>query len=73
MREGRRVGEKTKTITSSENAEKVTEEGKFPCVVCRKDVGSNSILCQFCRCWLGNKCSDIRGKLKENSKRKCQA
>ena len=24
---------------------KVTEKGKFPCVICRKAVGSNSILC----------------------------
>ena len=36
----------------SENAEKVTEEGKFPCAACKKGVGCNSILCRFCRCLL---------------------
>lgn len=30
---------------SSENAGKVTEEGKFHCPVCRKGLSSNSILC----------------------------
>ena len=55
-------------MSSDDNAGKVTEEGKFPCVVCRKIVGSNSILCQFCRCWVNMKHSCIRGKLKENSK-----
>ena len=38
---------KTKIIIRSEDTEKVTEEAKFPCAVCRKGVGSNSILCQF--------------------------
>ena len=50
---------KTKMMIGSENAEKVTIEGKFPCSVYRKVVGSNPILCQF---------SSIRGKLKEDSK-----
>ena len=35
---------KKKMMVSSENAAKVTEEGKLPCVVWRKEVGSNSIL-----------------------------
>ena len=35
---------KTKTIISSENAGKVTADGKFPCAVCRKGVGRKSIL-----------------------------
>ena len=52
--------------------EKVTEGGKFPCDVCRNGVGSNSILCQFCRCWVHKRYSGIGGKLKEDSKSKCQ-
>lgn len=44
--------EMTKTIISSENSVKDTVEGKFPCAVCRKGVHSNSILCQFCGCWV---------------------
>ena len=44
---------------SSENAGKVAMEGKFPCAVCKKCVGINSNLCQFCKCW------DIKSKLNE--------
>ena len=40
--------------------------------VCIKGVGSDSILCQFCRCWMCEGCSGIRGSLKEDSKFKCQ-
>ena len=45
---------------SIENAGKVTIEGKFPCAVCRKGIGSNSILCQFCKCRVHKRCSGIR-------------
>ena len=41
---------KTRVMITSKNTEKLTEEGKFPLAVWRKSVGSNSILCQFCRC-----------------------
>ena len=34
----------------------------FSWAVCRQGVGSNSILCQFCRCLLYKRCSGIRGK-----------
>ena len=47
-------------------------EGKFPCATCRKRVGINSVLCQFSRCWVHERCSGIRGKLKEDGKFKCQ-
>ena len=45
---------------------------KFSCAAWRKGLGSTSILCQFFRCWLHKKCSGITGKLKEDSKFKCQ-
>ena len=54
------------------NNGKVTVKSKFPCAVCRKDVGSSSILCRFCRCSVHKRCSGIRGKLKEDSKDECQ-
>ena len=47
-------------------------EGKFPCAACRKDVGINFDLCQFSRCWVHERCSGIRDKLKEDGKFKCQ-
>ena len=59
---------KTKMMIRSKNAVKVTIDGKFPCAVCRKGVGSNFILCQFCRCWLHKRCSGFKGKLKDDSK-----
>ena len=52
----------------SENAGKVAIERKFPCAICRKNAGSKSNLCQFCRCWVRNRGSGIRGKLEEDSK-----
>ena len=63
---------KTKLMINSENAGKVTMEIKLSCVGCRKGLGTNFILCQFCRCWLHKKCSRIRGKLKEDRKFKHQ-
>ena len=51
---------------------KLTIEGKYPCATCRKSVSNKFILCQFCRCWVHETCSGIRGKLKEDSKFKCQ-
>ena len=46
-------------MISGENGGKITVEGKFPGVVCRKGVGSNSILCQFCRCWVHKRHSGV--------------
>ena len=66
------VNVKRTKIISSENVGKATEEGKFPCAVSRKGEDSNSILYQFCRCWLHKGCSRIRVNLKEGSKLKCQ-
>ena len=40
-------------------------EGMFPCAVC-KLVGSNSILCHFCKQYLYKRYSDIQGRLKHN-------
>ena len=40
---------KKKKMIRIENAGKVTEEENFLCAVSSKDVGSNSILCQFSR------------------------
>ena len=50
---------KTTMMISSENAGNATIAGKFPCAVCRKGVGINSILCQFCRHWVHERCSGI--------------
>ena len=57
---------------SSEDAGKATEVDMFPCAVWRKDVRSNFILCQFCRCWVHNRLSSFRGKLKKDGNFKFQ-
>ena len=47
-------------------------EDEFPCVVCRKVVDNNFIIVQFYACYLHERCSSIRNKLKEDSNFKCQ-
>ena len=59
-------------MISSENAGKFTVGGKFPCAVGRKGEGDNSILRQFCNCWVHQRCRGFRGKLKRESKFICQ-
>ena len=39
------------------------KRGRWSCTVCRKGVGSNSILCKSCNCWVHKRCSGIRGRL----------
>ena len=40
---------KTKVMISSSEARSSFEVGRWPCGVCRKGVGSNSIFCQSCK------------------------
>ena len=58
---------KSKMMINSENAGKITKEGKFTFVVCREDASSYAILYKFCVCWVHKKCSWIKSKLKENT------
>ena len=60
-------------MISSENAGNATVERKFPYAVLRKGIGNNSILYNFCRCWMHKGCSGIKGNLKNDSKFKYQA
>ena len=39
---------KTKIMVSRVNLQTLKDSGKYPCSVCRKDVGSNSIYCTGC-------------------------
>ena len=34
--------------------DKVEEKDKWPCGVCKKGVGNNSILCHGCKKWIHN-------------------
>ena len=46
---------------------------KWPCGVCYKGVGSNSILCSKCHCYIHKRCSGIKGRLKEDLNYICPA
>ena len=55
--------DKTKTMISRADGGTAVVEGEWPCAVCRKGVGSNSILCGVCNKWVHKRCSGIRGRL----------
>ena len=39
------------------------DKGLFPCAVCHRGVGRNSIQCKACGKWLHKKCSGVKGRL----------
>jgi hypothetical protein len=45
--------------------------GKFPCSICMKGVGSNSILCGARGKWVHKKCSGVKGRLKAQKEYQC--
>ena len=63
---------KTKVMISGCSVGKPQEKGKFPCSVCGKGVGSNSIFCGTCKHWVHKKCSGITGMLKDDNQFKCK-
>ena len=56
---------KTKIMISKPGAGPVQKTGKYPCSVCLKGVGSNSIQCTKCKQWVHARCSHVKGKLAE--------
>ena len=54
---------KTKFLVSAAGQDVLKDSGRFPCAVCRKGVGANSILCSSCDLWVHKKCSGITGRL----------
>ena len=43
---------KTKVLHSGQNSGTVAKTGAYPCAVCGKGVGSNSVQCSVCKCWV---------------------
>lgn len=37
----------------------------------RKSENKESIMCQFCKCWVNKRCSSIRGRVKQDVEFKC--
>ena len=62
---------KTKVLISGTGMETLKDSGKYPCGVCRKGVGGNSIFCEGCSHWIHHKCSEIRGRLVEDPSFRC--
>ena len=61
---------KTKIMVSGVNLQTLKDSGKYPCSVCRKGVGSNSIYFVGYSHWVHKKCSVI-GSLKSNPNYRC--
>jgi len=55
--------DKTKVMVSGRKEGAVEKSGKWPCGVCGKGVGTNSIRCTNCQCWIHRKCSGLKGRL----------
>ena len=62
---------KTKIMVSGVNLQTLKDSGEYPCSVCRKGVGSNSIYCAGCSHWVHKKCSGVIGSLKSNPDYHC--
>jgi len=62
---------KTKVMRCNVNTQQPQTSGKYPCGICRKGVGRNSLECTRCRKWIHKKCSGIKGALKEGNNYRC--
>ena len=59
---------KTKVMISGE-CQKVRHKAvRWPCGVCSKGVGSNSLQCTSCQKWVHKKCSGIKGSMSKLAK-----
>ena len=61
-----------KVMISSRDLHALQTSGKYPCAVCRRGVGKNSIFCSGCLFWVHKMCSDIPGRLVEDPDFRCR-
>ena len=52
--------EKTKVMRSGKSGGEIVKTGRWPCAVCGKGVGANSIQCTDCYGWVHKRCSGAR-------------
>ena len=52
--------EKTKVMRSGKSGGEIVKTGRWPCAVCGKGVGANSIQCSDCCGWVDKRCSGTR-------------
>ncbi|MEL6804521.1 MAG: reverse transcriptase domain-containing protein, partial [Bacteroidota bacterium] len=50
---------KTKLLVSGKKCREPTSSGQYPCAVCSRGVGANSIYCTSCRKWCHKRCSGL--------------
>ena len=62
---------KTKIMASGMNLDLLKKSGKDPCGVCQTGVGSSSIFCGGCLCWIHKNCSGIKGPLRSDPDFRC--
>ena len=55
--------DKTKVMVCGESAMIQKQTCKWPCAICAKGVGRNSIQCGKCTLWVHKRCSGIKGSL----------
>jgi len=53
----------TKVMISGERQKPVQQAARWPCGVCGRGVGSNSIQCTSCHKWVHKRCSGIKGSM----------
>jgi len=54
---------KTKVMISEERQKVRQKAVRWPCGICSKGVGSNSLQCTICQKWVHKKCSGIKGSM----------
>ena len=54
---------KTKVMISGERQKPLQKAARWPCGVCGRGVGSNSMQCTSCHKWVCKKCSGIKGSM----------
>src|SRR5580698_5591187 len=62
---------KTKVLKCRVRAGQKEDSGKWPCGICRKGVGSNSIYCVLCKKWIHKAYSGMKGKMTANANFQC--
>jgi PHD-finger len=54
---------KMKVMCCNVGTGQMENSGKWPCGVCRKGLGANSIVCTACQQWVHRRCSGLTGSL----------
>ena len=63
---------KTKILVSNPLADRQVDPSKYPCGVCKRGVGNNSIYCHYCKNWVHHRCSGMKGRLRPDPNYKCR-